>query len=130
MFVRWNRRRRKSYWHWSSPERDHAARRRIIIPRFLLSAVLVRCERRGGAPRQKIVAYLGSIREDKTEDLFARRRFWYCATSRLDGLGLEPAEREKVQAALSSRVAPLTTGEEQEVQRQYAALLLLVRGSP
>jgi hypothetical protein len=59
MFVRWKQRP-----IWTNPPRVG----RQKTSRVLLVAVLVKSERRGGRPRQRTVAYLGSIEKDRTDD--------------------------------------------------------------
>lgn len=96
MFVRWKR-------------RERVKRRRgktLATGRFLLSAVLVRSERRGGRPRQAIVAYLGSLNEDWLNSSVARDRFWQLAAERLDRIPLTPAERQEVERQVRQRVPP------------------------
>jgi hypothetical protein len=99
--------------------------------RFLLAAVLVQSERRDGKPRQKIVAYLGFVREEHArEKVWARKMFWDEARRRLDALGLGPAERQKVEAALGARVPRPTAEEVEEDNRAIARLLQSLRRDP
>ena len=84
MYVRWQSRARK---------------RRGGSP--LLTAVLVECRRINHKPRQRTVAYLGSIREGCIESTLARHvKFWLGVTGRLDQLGdaITPEERESIEA--------------------------------
>jgi hypothetical protein len=111
MFVRWNRRERKARTRWVNGQ-PHTCRK------ALLTAALVRSERRGGKPRQKVVAYLGSIAEEAAQELLARESFWLAASARLDSLNLAPEQREKVEAALHARVNRLTAEEAQEAKQE------------
>jgi hypothetical protein len=63
MFVRWKR---DDVWY------PHAKR-----------AVLVESHRVDGKPRQRFVAYLGSIDDRNINWLWARRQFWYHANKAL-----------------------------------------------
>ena len=93
MFVRWNR------------------RERARTGKFLLAALLIQAERRDGKPRQKVVAYLGSIKEERVPSPYIRKWFWRDVDRRLDSLGLEAEVRQKVEASLVVRV-PRPTEEE------------------
>ena len=62
MYVRWKKRERsRRGWHTEPPQ--------------LLTAVLVESRRVDGKPRQRTVAYLGSIRSDYLDD--ATFRFYF-----------------------------------------------------
>ena len=80
----------------------------------LLTAILVECRRIENRPRQRTVAYLGSIREGCIESTLARHvKFWLGVTERLDQLGdaITPGERERIEAALAKRVRRVTDAE-------------------
>jgi hypothetical protein len=124
MFVRWKRRERRSrkkrIWkggvHETWKPRLHNDDGRPThhtgrTGKFLLCAVLVKSERRGGKPRQKTVAYLGSIPEGRAGDVSHRHWFWEAAGRKLDALGLDAAGRQEVEAALLARVARPTAEE-------------------
>jgi hypothetical protein len=73
----------------------------------MLSAVLVEGRRGGGGPRQRVVRYLGSIRDADVEGeraAPARGRFWASADRHLEGLGLPADQRRAVEAALRAVV--------------------------
>ena len=63
--------------------------------------------RRGGNPRNRFIAYLGSIREKDCSNPVACVKFWKNFESRLAGLRLstddEKAVREKVQARIPKK---------------------------
>lgn len=93
MYVRWQRRGR--------------VRRGRSSP--LLTAVLVESRRVDGKPRQRVVAYLGGIREayvDKRE--WEHRTFWRGVVDRLDALGLDLETRARTEASVESRVRRVT----------------------
>ena len=90
MFVRWKQRERTRRGHKTG--------------KFVLSAVLVRSERREVKPRQKVVGYLGSIREEAVGFHYHRVGFWGGADRCLDSLGLDGDTRERVEAALATVV--------------------------
>jgi hypothetical protein len=102
MFVRWKTRPRAGF---DGP---------------LLSAVLVRSERINGKPRQKIVACLASIRETIIDNPYRRYYFWRKVDKRLESLGLEKAEHERIVAALASRVPRPTEAELRQEDRERA----------
>ena len=93
MFVRWQRRGRVRTGK-ASP---------------LMSAVLVDSRRVGGKPRQKVVAYLGGIRETRINvSERYHREFWQSVDDRLDALQLDPDIRERIEASIESRVRRVT----------------------
>lgn len=110
MFVRWKRARRKDSRHTEVvPGRSYNPP--ISKPEWLLSAVLVESVRIGGKPRQRIIAYLGSIRESRLDPaceygIFHRGYFWRDATARLEALDIHESERARISAALAERVPP------------------------
>jgi len=120
MFVRFKRRERVSVR--TTPWK---ARRRT--GRFVLTAVLVRSERRDGKPRQKVVAYLASIAEEDFAKVLPRQHFWARVDTRLGALNLEPGQRQKVEAALLAVVARPTPEEISEDRRQFEARLDALR---
>jgi hypothetical protein len=68
-------------------------------------AVLVRGVWSGGTVRQRVVRYLGAIRERARTDPAQCARFWAGVTPRLDALGLDPTTCQVVEAQLT-RVVP------------------------
>ncbi len=107
MFVRWQRKKRVDRDKWGQ----------------LLCAVLVESRRVDGEPRQRTIAYLGSIREGCIESALGWHvEFWHDVARRLDQLGdgLAPDEREKVEAALAKRVRRLTESEFAKVNKMLA----------
>lgn len=110
MYVRWRRKQRVD--------------RHKLGP--LLCAELVESRRVDGAPRQRILAYLGGIREGRIEVALGRHiNFWRGVTRRLDDLGdgLKPGERERVEEALAKRVRRVTDAERAELDEVLARLL-------
>ncbi len=98
MFVRWQRRGRV---------------RKAKSP--LLTAVLVECRRVDGDPRQRVIAYLGGIREAHVDERErAHRTFWEGVDAHLDELGLDPETRAKVEASVESRVRRVTPDNQAE----------------
>lgn len=99
MFARWKKRRLKR--REANDSIEGAVR----------SAVLVRAIRINGKPRQKIVQYLGSIRDSQIEESRCRVRFWFEVERKLKGLEIADELYNKVLITLSM-VVPLPTVEE------------------
>jgi hypothetical protein len=126
MFVRWKRREKVSRKRYKAranrlgvavrdPKSGH-----VLTGKFLLSAVLVRAERQNGKPRQRTVAYLGSIPEEGIKEFWPRQHFWTAVVPRLASLNLPDEERQKIEAAIASRV-PRPTAEEASAANKEAA---------
>ena len=88
MFVRWQTYRSQA--------------RRWNTERALLKAILVESIRVEGKPRQKHIAFLGSMSVDRSD----MRRFWHEVTARFDQLGnrVGPDERARLLASIAERV--------------------------
>ena len=100
MYVRWQRKQRVD-------KNGYGA---------LLTATLVESRRIDGKPRQRSIAYLGSIREGLIERTLSHHGyFWRDATRRLDQLDMTRGQRDKIETALASRVRRLTDSERTEV---------------
>jgi hypothetical protein len=95
MFVRWKIRVPWRAWYKDFPWRN---------PGMSFSAVLVRSERVNGKPRQKIVAYLGHIKEKNLDSKAQRLYFWESVDRPLDALVLSPAERQQIEEEILQRV--------------------------
>ena len=96
MYVRWQIKRRseKPLNVWGSD---------------LLTATLVESRRVNGKPRQRVIAYLGSIREkcaQTPEHVNHQLGFWNSVGAKLDGLAnqITPDERARIEAKLAARV--------------------------
>jgi hypothetical protein len=129
VFVRWKRRERfrirAATKKWSQALRELCARHGVNLDaesplppatreptgKFLLMAFLVRSERQGGKVRQRIVAYLGSVKEEYLGEWCMQDLFWSRAAARLDALALDRAERDRIEEALA-RVVRRPTPEE------------------
>ena len=83
-----------------------------------LVAVLLESRRVNGRPRQRLVAYLGSIRRDDIGTLSGRSRFWAGADARLAGFTSE--DRGRFVRALEDLV-PRPTAEEWTTLREKSA---------
>ena len=94
MFVRWKR------------------RPMVGIGQTLLIASLVRSVRIDGKPRQRVVAYLGSISEYHAQLPWCQRYFWKQVESRLSRVA--DTDREKVERSILA-VIPRPTAEESAV---------------
>jgi hypothetical protein len=101
MFVRWERRQRQSsQWRRDGPaEILHVAR-------------LVESSRVDGQPRQRTIAYLGSIRDRHLQSPWCRQAFWTRDVApRLAALDLPDGQRERIEKALAEVVARPTRAE-------------------
>jgi hypothetical protein len=86
----------------------------------LLSAVLVQSQRRDGKPRQKILAYIASIREYHVATLpKIRGSFWRNVDKWLDSYGLDHAMRQKLEASIAARVQRPTEEELDAQEREW-----------
>ena len=95
MFIRWNRRKRTKAG-WRKKEGDY------------LSAVLVESCRIDGKPRQKSIKHLGSIGEERLNNVYDRRLFWEKAEKSMDSLPLSPDIKLKLTASLERVVSKPT----------------------
>jgi hypothetical protein len=93
MFVRWQQ--------YRSQAQDKRRRERNDA-RARLKAVLVESTRINGEPRQKHIAFLGSVSVDGSD----RRRFWFDVTTRLNQLNnlVSVEERKCIGAAIAEKV--------------------------
>ena len=133
MFVRWKRREyvsrkrrgrkvpRDKPFFWKKVKGREWVH--VRTGRFLLSAVLVRSERRDGKPRQKIVASLGGIPEQDLESVMRRYHFREGASRRLDALGLDPESRRNAEAALEARVPRPAVEQVAQARKEAEAIL-------
>jgi hypothetical protein len=109
MYVRWKRRPlKKSNSYDPDPQQ--------------LTAYLVESRRVDGKPRQRTVAYLGSIRERFLSEPGRRRWFWREIAPRLDALALPHIEREAIETTVARIVARLTEDEEAQIGERLRGL--------
>jgi hypothetical protein len=80
--VRWRKKERTETWADS--------------PADYLIAVLVESKRVDGAPRERTVSYLGSIRSDHLALVWPVKDFWSSAERNLTAVELSPTMREKI----------------------------------
>src|ERR1041385_1799353 len=97
MFIRWKRRKK------AQPKPGRCLRKRADKGDSLY-CVLVESKRVDGRPRQKAIAYLGSVDEGDRERLCIRVNFWDHLLPILDRLRIDPTERSKIEAAIESSV--------------------------
>ncbi len=108
MFVRWQVRSRK---------------RRGGSP--LLTAVLVESRRVDGQPRQRVIAYLGGIRERYIDEREKEHiAFWTRVDDRLDELGLDAGTRARIEASVESRERRVTPESQAEFDAAEARVKL------
>jgi hypothetical protein len=106
MFVRWQRSRSQALIPWRCAKTE----------RTRLKAILVESVRVDGKPRQKHIAFLGSIASDDAIDGTAAKRFWRDVTAKLKHLGnrIGPEEYERIVAAIAAKVGGRPTEAELE----------------
>ena len=116
MFVRWQTYPSQALNFWHAKHNDRRAR---------LKAVLVESVRVDGKPRQKHIAFLGSIQSDDLDK--ASRYFWRNVTLKLKRLGnrVSPEDYERIIASLAAKVAgrPLADEELERMEREREAFL-------
>jgi hypothetical protein len=103
MFVRWQRYRSQALIPWRTE-------------RTRLKAILVESVRVDGKPRQKHIAFLGSIASDDAIGGTVGKRFWRDVISKLKRLGnrVAPEDYERIVAAIAAKVGGRPTEAELE----------------
>ena len=94
-----------------------------------LTAVLVESRRVDSKPRQRIVSYLGTIRESGLPHYYHRVDFWRSVQTHLDRLALAPEARERIESVLEQRVERPTLEAEQATKAELARLTASLQGS-
>ena len=114
MYVRWKKRMRTKRHR---PTGEHT-----------LTAVLVTSQRVDGRPRQRIVAYLGSIGEHRTGFYWHQFDFWKSAAQHVDQLGLDAETVARIREDLA-QVVPVPTAEgATQAAKQLEELTSVLRG--
>ena len=119
MFVRW-----KTRVPWRAFYKDFPHRN----PGKSFSAVLVRSERIDGEPRQRIVAYLGHIKEEYLDSKAQRLYFWEGVDRQLNALTFSPEERQRIEEQLRAVVTRPTPEEVERDKHEVRDRLLRLRG--
>jgi hypothetical protein len=114
MYIRWKR----------------CARRRTAD--VTLKAFVVQSVRVQGRPRQRILGYLGAIRQRYQQTPAHRQRFWQQVAPRLTALQMDPGMREALETDLARVVPQLTPADLATLEAQRAALyhLTVTLGHP
>jgi len=114
MFVRWQKRKRKS--------RAFGGGRRA--PDTHWAAILAESVRVDGEPTQQHVAYLGGITDSAIEIAAQRAFFWQKATEQLDRLAnrISKDDRARIEDLIEKRVPRLTRKEYDECLSRRVAL--------
>ena len=114
MYVRWQTYRSQARDPRHRAQNDKRAR---------LKAILVESVRVNGGPRQKYIAFLGSMSIDRSD----MHRFWREVTARLDQFGnrVGPEDRDRLLASIAEKVGegPPTPAELEQYAREYDALV-------
>jgi hypothetical protein len=120
MFIRWQSYRSKAQKPWDRERKDRSSR---------IKAILVESVRIDGKPRQRHIAFLGSIGKDVTHRKEFRPCFWADVRYRLDQLGKQVTadDRAKIEAALAKRVPPLTAREQADYETEQRYLRKIMR---
>ena len=94
-----------------------------------LKAFLVHSVRVEGRPQQRILGYLGAIREHYQQAPAHRQRFWHQVAQRLPALGVDPRTQATLEACLARVVPRLTPTDLAALEAQRTALPFGERGS-
>jgi hypothetical protein len=130
MFVRWKQYQGKPSVHGCDPDPvTKAWTRWEHFPGITYKAYVVEAVRVEGTPRQRVVAYLDSIKDWQIAHPNPTRRvyFWQAVRSVLDRLALDPDARQRCEAQIARVVPPPTTDEEAAEQQRVAGALASVR---
>jgi hypothetical protein len=113
MFVRWQTYHSQALYPWHAERNDKRARRK---------AILVESVRVNGKPRQRHIAFLGSIASDESIDGVLGKRFWRDVLSTLKRLGnrVGPEDYERIIASIAAKVGgvPPTEAELEQFGRK------------
>jgi hypothetical protein len=107
MYIRWKRRWRRRRQEWAH------------------YAELVACVWAAGRPRQRVVSYLGSLREPYRDAPAHRQRFWAQVEQRLTTLGLDPGTQQRLTAQLAQQVPRPTPAELTALEARRATFVQL-----
>ena len=112
MYVRWQ-------WRY---ERRRSVERRYWSPPAWGYAILVESVRIDGKPKQRHVAYLGSVHLDQT--VHYRAWWWHRIGAKLDALGnrIPADDRPRIEAALAKEVPKVSTDEVAAYALQHGSL--------
>jgi hypothetical protein len=110
MFVRWKRR------ALARLPLDGSSK-----PGHVRYAVLVKCVRIEGKPRQKVVCYLGHIKERDISSTAHRLRFWATVDRTLDALRLETSKRPLIEQKIALTVPRPSPAEWSKMSQRFEA---------
>jgi hypothetical protein len=105
MFVRWQSRTRECYFPYGD---------------ITWTAILAETKRVNGQPRQRHLAYLGSMSEERSKILVQRCDFWDQIVDRLNKLGNRITDREQIETAIAKKVPRPSAAEYKEAARNRA----------
>lgn len=115
MYIRWKKRVRTKH---KKPTGDYA-----------LTAVLVESVRgyyeagqQDSTPRQRIICYLGTIRQSTLQRPYFQMDFWISADAHLDKVQLTPEQRATIEARLAEVVSRPTPELFQQAAQQLAEI--------
>jgi hypothetical protein len=134
MYVRWKRRAMRKQVHVGRKWAIVKGQRTIVHVKesqptgdYALSAQLVESHRVDGRPRQKVIKYLGTIREPAVAHVGHRMSFWRTVSAAFKALDLPPEQQHTIELALHARV-PFPTMEEIDAHaRMWADLTAKVK---
>ncbi len=110
MYIRWNRRKRKTT-SWQKKTGCY------------LTAIAVESHREDGSPRQKVIKCLGSIGEERLEKVYARKRFWETVEKKLHSISASDGDKERIISSIE-KVVPKPSTDEIEKDHQESIQLL------
>lgn len=111
MFVRWKQYQGAPWWHRYTWGDGETALERLSG--FTYKAYLVEARRGDGQVRQRVVRYLGSIRDGLNDPRAVGHReyFWQQARTHLDTVALDADARARCETTLATVVPPVTEAE-------------------
>jgi hypothetical protein len=120
MYVRWKKRE-------SRARRGYVETVQNPDPPVILTAMAVESVRVDGKPRQRIVAYLGTIWERNIEHVWRRHYFWEAADKALNAM--PQPHRSKIEAELLAKVKRPTEAEFEVFRLESEALTRAIRAA-
>lgn len=120
MYVRWKKQKRSKKEHGVYFDKSYPHPRPKEVEAYLLTAYLVENTRIDGKPRQKILAYLGSIIDVKIANMGARNRFWENVKTHLKEVKLDRDQKAAIVQKIAQRIPKVSDDEWNKIQHTMA----------